>query len=312
MISNSKLSQTFLHALLGATLLLGASAAPALAQDQDGERRFWPPNFRPAAAAKTATNKPGTSRYRRTSPALPRESSPATAGDDSVLGITIWLVTPPEEKEKDGARILVPKTGKKTDLIAKRVEASTKFAPGQKVRLSIEAPRAGYIYVLDREQYADGSFSDPYLIYPLDPVNDDNRVTKGRVFEIPNVGEEPYFEVKTLGGDGKAQVAEQLTVLITPAPLKELPKTVKNGEGNYDPVVLPRAQVEEWEKQWATQVEQAELEGGAGQLYTTREQTAGSSKKPLTQADPLPQTVFRIAAKPGKPLLVKLPLQIGK
>jgi hypothetical protein len=308
MINTLKLSATYLFLLLSTSLLIGVSAVPAWAQEQDSERRFWPPSARPAATTPSAA-RPKV-RYRRTSPALSTDS-PATATDDSVLGITIWLVAPPAEKEKDGARILTPKTGKKTDLIAKRVEASTKFTPGQKVRLSIEAPRSGHLYIIDREQYADGTFSDPYLIYPLDPVNDDNRVTKGRVFEIPNVGDDPYFEVKTLG-DGKAQIAEQLTVLITPTPLKELPKAVKNGEGNYDPVVLPRAQVEEWEKQWATQMEQAELEGGAGQLYTTREQTAGFSKKPLTQADPLPQTVFRVAAKPGKPLLVKLPLQIGK
>lgn len=309
MIGKLQFSPTLLLALLSAMLLQGGLALVARAQDQDGERRFWPPSARPAAPTPSAS-KP-KARYRPTSPLLPKDSPTVT--EDSVLGITIWLVTPPEEKEKDGARILVPKTGKKTDLVAKRVEASTKFAPGQRVRLSIEVPRDGYLYVIDREQYADGSFSDPYLIYPLDPVNDNNHVTKGRVFEIPNVGEEPYFEVRTLGSGDKPQIAEQLTVLVTPTPLvKELPKAVKNGEGDYEPVLLPRAQVEQWEKQWATQVEQAELEGGAGQLYTTREQVAASGKKPLTQADPLPQTVFRVAAKPGKPLLVKLPLQIGK
>lgn len=301
-------------AFFALAVCLAALLAPnafAQTQDEDTARRFWPPNFRPPAA-KPSKPKPVAIRYRRTSPAL----SETVAANDSVLGITIWLVTPPaanNPKEQESERILVPKTGKKTNLIAKRVEASTKFSPGQKVRLSLEVPRSGFLYVIDREQYEDGSFSDPYLIYPLDPVADDNRVSKGRVIEIPKVGEDPYFEVQPLDTAGKSrQVAELLTVLVTPTPLKELPKATRNAEGDYEPILLPRAQVEEWEKQWATQVEQAELEGGAGQLYSSRELAAGTRKQRLTNADPLPQTVFRVAAKPGRPLLVKLPLNVGK
>ncbi|MEP7340520.1 MAG: hypothetical protein ABI977_22500, partial [Acidobacteriota bacterium] len=168
-------------------------------------------------------------------------------------------------------------------------------------------------YVIDREQYEDGSMSDPYLAFPVD-AKDDNKVEAGRVIEIPNSsGEEPYLEVQPLRSDNpKTQVAEVLTVLVSPTPLTGLPKPVRNDQGEYEPVKLSNADVEKWEKQWATQVEQLELEGGAGQSYTRSEQAAGNGKKRLTQDDPLPQTVFRVATKPGKPLMVKLPLKISK
>lgn len=311
----------FNHFVITTALTLFACAS-ASAQDQDTERRFWPPNYRPAPAAAKPT--PSTSRpsYKRTSPPLEKGSISTAAERNSVVGITIWRLRPfedlasakPKEKEQDIARILVVRKGKKSEMAAERVEASTAFTKGQMLRMSIEIPRSGYLYVLDREQYEDGTVSAPYLIYPLNPIKDDNKVTAGRVIEIPNGGDEPFFEVQPLKQDNpKLQTAELLTVLVTPIPLENLPKVTRDDEGNYTPVELPKADVEKWEKLWGAQVEQLELEGGAGQTYTRSEQAAGaSSKKRLTSDDPPPQTYFRVAAKPGKPLMVKLPLKIGK
>ena len=316
----TRFSQTF--AIIAAGVMLLALSSLAFAQDQDTERRFWPPNYRPAAPAATKPA-PATrpTRYKRTSPALEKDAIPTAVEKDTVVGITIWRLRDIEEADKnvaqrgkeDGARILVVRKGKKSAFAAERVVASTAFTAGQKLRLSIEIPRSGYVYDIDREQYEDGSLSDPYLAFPVD-AKDDNKVEAGRVIEIPNAsGEEPYLEVQPLRSDHpKSQVAEVLTVLVTPTPLAGLPKPVRNDQGEYEPLKLSNADVEKWEKQWATQVEQLELEGGAGQTYTRSEQAAGSGKKRLTQDDPLPQTVFRVAAKPGKPLMVKLPLKISK
>lgn len=310
----------FNHFVITTALALFACTS-ASAQDQDTERRFWPPNYRPApAAAKPA---PSTSRpsYKRTSPPLEKGAISTAAERNSVVGITIWRLRPfedlastkPKEKEQDIARILVVRKGKKSEMAAERVEASTAFTKGQMLRMSIEIPRSGYLYVIDREQYEDGSVSAPYLIFPVDP-KDDNKVAAGRVVEIPNGGEEPFFEVQPLKQDNpKLQTAELLTVLVSPTPLENLPKLSRDSEGNYLPIELPKADVEKWERLWGAQVEQLELEGGAGQTYTRSEQSAGaSSKKRLTSDDPPPQTYFRVAAKAGKPLLVKLPLKIAK
>ncbi len=294
-------------------LVIVGFGALVFTQDQkDTERRFWPPNYRPAASKPSV--KPRTGRYRRTTPALEKEAIPTAAEKESVVGITIWRLRPPVANEKDAARILRVRKGKveESSFTAERVEASTAFTTGQMLRLSIEVPRSGYLYLIDREQYADGSVSEPYLVYPLDPVNHENRVEAGRVIEIPKGSDEPYFEVDPLRNEGKVQNAEILTVLVTPKPLEGLPKAVRNTEGGYDPIQLPEADVQKWERLWETQVEQLELEDGAGKVYTRSEQLAGAKRKRLTQNDPLPQTLFRVAAKPKSPLLVKLPLKIEK
>jgi hypothetical protein len=309
-MSNEKLiiNLRFIRLLFALALCIGGLMTIGAAQDQedDTSRRFWPPNFRPAA--KQSSTAPKTNRYKRTTPALPKDAIAVNTMKDAVIGITVWRLRP--SKETDEARILVKKSGK--SWTPERVEAGTTFSEGQMLRLSIEVPRTGYLYVIDREQYADGRLSDPYLIFPTNTASDENRVAAGRIVEIPNQSDDQaYFEVTPLRAAGQAaQVAEVLTVLVTPTPLKELPK---RASGDDSPLQLSRAMVERWEKEWGAQVEQLELEDGAGKAYTRSEQSAGGDpEKRMTQDDPLPQTILRVALKPGMPLMVKLPLRIGK
>ncbi|MBK8315722.1 MAG: hypothetical protein IPL01_17625 [Acidobacteria bacterium] len=293
--------------LLLICLLSGLMTGLAQGQDEDATRRFWPPNFRPGAAAPSAA-KPRQDRYKRTSPALAKDKLPLDSTADNVVGITVWRLRP--AKETDEARILVKKSGKAVQWTPERVEAQTTFSEGQMLRLSIEIPRTGWLYVIDRELYADGSMSDPYLIFPTNPASNENRVSAGRVVEIPNQqDEQAYFEMKSLGRDGgPAQVAEMLTMIITSSPIKDLPQ---RAAGDDSPILLSKSLVEKWEKEWAAEFEQLELEGGAGKSYTKAEQSVGSKPaKTLSQDDALPQTVFRVAMKSGKPLVVKLPLKI--
>ena len=59
---------------------LSVSIAFAIPQQSEAEssRRFWPPNFRPAAATHKA--KPKIAKYRRTTPALSQEASTTSGG----------------------------------------------------------------------------------------------------------------------------------------------------------------------------------------------------------------------------------------
>ncbi len=288
------------------TLCLAGFITIGAAQDQEDNtsRRFWPPNFRPPATRPAPSAK--TTRYKRMTPALPKDASSPESIRNAVIGITVWRLRP--SKKTDVARILVKKSGE--DWTPERAEAGAKFKEGQALRLSIEIPRTGYLYVVDREQYADGSFSDPYLIFPHNPGSNENRVTSGRVIEIPNQSDEKaYFEVKPLREGRKSpQTAEILTVIVSSTPLKDLPKAAPDDSG----LKLPSAMVEKWEQEWNAIVEQLEMEGGAGVAYTPAEKAAGANKtKRLTQNDPLPQTIFRVAIEQGKPLMVKLPIKIG-
>ncbi|HZS07393.1 MAG TPA: hypothetical protein VFD58_21335 [Blastocatellia bacterium] len=305
----TKLRGSFLACII--LLSLTGLLAVAVPQDDDTSRRFWPPNFRPAPARTAATPKPV--RYRRTTPALPKDAIPTETAREAVIGITVWRLRP--AKESDDTRILVTKGGKKTNWTPERVEAGMAFPAGQMLRLSIEVPRTGWLYVIDREEYADGTLSDPYLIFPLNPASDANKVTAGRVIELPNQSDDQaFFEVNSLRGAGQpVQVSERLTVLVTPEPLKELPKPTVNAQGEPQPLRLPASKVDEWEKKWGAQTEQLEMENGAGTAWTRAEQAAGASaERQLTSDDPLPQTIIRIAARPGSPLLVRLPLRIAK
>src|SRR5262249_34370057 len=182
-----------------------------------------------------------------------------------------------------------------------RVEADTIFAPGERVRLGVESPRDGYLYVIDREQYTDGSVSDPYLIFPS-LLNRDgaNSVAAGKVIELP---ERSAFQLKS---DRPDYAGEVLTILVTTEPLKD----VKPGSVA---VKLNSEMVAQWEKQWAGEFERFELVGGAGKTYTKAEKEAGQDgARALNQDDAMPQTLYHVDVKSGSTVLVKVPVCIEK
>jgi hypothetical protein len=45
-------------------------------------------------------------------------------------------------------------------------EAETPLTEGKKARVGIETVQNGYAFVIDREQYTDGMFGVPNLIFP--------------------------------------------------------------------------------------------------------------------------------------------------
>jgi hypothetical protein len=79
------------------------------------------------------------------------------------------------------------------------------------------------------------------------------------------------------------------------------------------PLPLSSQQLAQWENQWGALTEKFEMAGGAGKSWTKAEQEAGArARRQLTQDDPGPQTIYQIAVKPGKPLLVKVGLRYSQ
>ena len=301
--------------LLALCLICFCLAPLALAQqEEEGTRGLWPPSFRPAAPAAAKPKPRPSVAYKRVTPRLnPAPNAPTNrlneADAETTLGLTLWRLRPEaaaEAKQAELGRILVTVGGEKKSWIPERVEANTPFAFGQMVRLSIEVPRSGFLYVIDREQYTDGSFGLPYLVFPQKA--NENAVTAGRVVEIPNQQAERFaFRFDPPKESARPLAAEMLTLIVTPKPLAEL--TAFIGTAN----ALDPALVAKWERDYGGQVEQLELKNGAGSLYTLAEKKAGLTRSAaLTDEDPLPQTIFRVAAKPGSPLVVRLPLRIGQ
>ena len=75
---------------------------------------------------------------------------------------------------------------------------------------------------------------------------------------------------------------------------------------------LTKAQFAEWERQWSAPSERLDQDSSVGTAYTDAEKQAGAGgSAQLTQEDPMPQTIFRVAAGAGKPVLVTVPLKLG-
>ncbi|MDT7780869.1 MAG: hypothetical protein QOC99_3381 [Acidobacteriota bacterium] len=224
---------------------------------------------------------------------------------ERLVGITIWRLRP--SMEGDEARMLVHKESEakrdETEWTPVRVETSAPLAEGDKVRVSIESPSTGFLYVINREQYANGFLGEPTLIFPTTRTRSgDNRVEAGRVIEIPaQQDNDPYFTV-TSSGARPDQVGELLTIIVTEQPLQGL-------SIGRDALRLTGKQMSDWGRWESDDVEAIAQVGGAGKLWTRAEQEAGASEwRKLEQHEALPQTIYRVRTKPGDPLMVTIPL----
>ncbi len=222
----------------------------------------------------------------------------------SQIGITLWRLRE-VTGNVTGGRLLVRENGKSSSWVPERVAADTTFRLGDYVRLSIESPRDGYLYVIDRELYSNGSTGPAMLIYPwADMRGADNRMRPGKLVDIPAQEDNPsYFTASPSSPD---QVGEILTVIITTSPLN-LPISDK-------PIEISKADVEIWEKTWGGDSDRFEMEGGAGETWSVQEQQAATGKgsRQLTRDDPAPQTIYRISTADNKAVLVNVQLRYAK
>lgn len=271
----------------GAALLVACGSFALGAQDET-TRSITPEKFLKARPAPAATTARPT--YRRADPRKPAMKIPA--GSEPIeLGVTIWRLR--VARSGDVARLLVQEAESTTQLTPERVAVGAPLAPGDRVRLSIESPRAGYLYVIDREEYADGTSSEPFLIFPTTRTRGgDNNVAGGRLIEIPSQEDRPpYFTMRPSRPD---QTGERLTIVVTTEPLKDLTP-------GAEPLKLARALVDDWEARGSAapeNVERLEMIGGAGRVWSRAEQRAGAdATRLLRQDDPPPQTLFRVLVR---------------
>ena len=183
--------------------------------------------------------------------------------------------------------------------IAERVEADTQFHDGDFLRFSIESPRAGYLYVVDRDWFTNGDLGETSLIFPIQ--GDDNRLVAGRLIDIPAQDQAPFRATPKPN-----QAGEILTIIVTSAPLK-LPISDQ-------PLPISNTQLTEWEEMWGATTERFELQGGAGRFRTRQEQQAASRKgtRQLTRDDPAPQTIYLLAPRNTGAFLFNLKLRYTK
>ncbi|HZI60148.1 MAG TPA: hypothetical protein VFD62_05530 [Pyrinomonadaceae bacterium] len=278
--------------ILGFVILFLITSTLVVAQKSDeATRKLWDTAYIAAAAGKKTARRHSSRKYRIATPNVPIDN----VVPESVVGVTIWRLRPAGRAES-GERIIVHDDNAK-EYVPERISQNTRLNAGDRVRISVEAARNGYLYVIDRELYADGTLGEPYLIFPTTrTLNGDNQVSVGKLAEIPAQEDSPpFFTIRKSRPD---QVAEMVSVLVTPTPLEGVQITDKAQK-------LTEAQVAKWEKSWSDSVGRLEMET-VGQKWTREEKDAAGTRT-LTASAPPPQMLF-YRPKSNEGIFVKLRL----
>ena len=280
---------------LGISLFMLVLASAAATQQQtpataQGE------NDRSIIADEFLKNRPKTGRkklqttYRLATSARKRSDQP-----ELQVGVTIWKFEPATAGSSNAERSAYGSYWSRRDWIPRRVEADVKFHKGDSLRISIESPRDGYLYVVNRDWLADGTYGETNLIFPTQ--SEDNRLQAGKLIDIPAQDEPPFK-----ASPHPNQSSELLTIIVTSSPLK-LPL-------GPNAIRVSKRQLSEWEERWGGQAARLEMNGGAGQVRTTEEELAASPTRArqLTREDPMPQTIYSLVPKNRDGLLFNLVL----
>ena len=267
-------------------------------QDDEATRQLWDTAFINQGNKRPGTKKPARRNYRIVTPQIPvMDVSP-----DTVIGVTLWRLRPTRSADT-GERIITHEGPDSVTWLPERVSSSGRLSEGDRIRMSIEAARTGYLYVVDQEQYADGSKGEPYLIFPTTRTRGgDNAVKAGRVIEIPAQDDSPpYFTLKRTRVD---HLGENIIVLVSPTPIEGLAISEKA-------LRLSDETLAKWEKAWGAQTGRLEMVNGDGKPWTRQEKEAGAdSTRSLREDEPAPQTIYyRAGANNTDPALVKVELR---
>ncbi len=223
--------------------------------------------------------KPRSRFYRLASSPRQRRADESSSGTWQV-GVTIWKLQP---------------RSRQLERVSRRVEADTKFHEGDLLRISIESPIEGYLYIIDRDWFTNGSGGETNLIFPV--RGEHNRLKPGRLIDIPTEDEASFKATPKPN-----QTAEMLTIIVTLSPLR-LPLA-------NNPLPITNTQLSDWEKRWSAITDRYEMNEGAGQTRTIEEQQAAahSGTRQLTRDDPSPQTIYRLVPKNRDGILFNLML----
>jgi hypothetical protein len=238
-------------------------------------------------------------------PARPNRPAPA-ARQDSIVGLTLWRMRPAKGSDQVKFRGLVHESDKPDDdavWSAERAPMDTAFTPTEYLRLSIESARKGFLYVIDRDVYADGTMSAPNLVFPTKRLlGGDNRVEPGVPIEIPGGDDRPpVFRLKKTRDD---QVSVRLSLIVATEPIREI-------DPKQNARKLSAEQVASWEKQWGAKVQQFGNPASIGQAYTSAEQEAAkSSGHPLGPDDPAPTMLMKSTGSPQQPMMGSVVLKV--
>ena len=230
----------------------------------------------------------------------PAEPQTRPAPDDLFVGLNLWRMRLAEASAPVRVRGLKHRTDPEgaKEWTAERIALAQPVAEGEILRISVESAQSGYLYIINRDVYANGDRSQPILIFPtLSLRGGNNRVEPGVPVELPDFRDQPpAFTVERTRAD---QNGIELLLMVTPKPLAEI--SVRNSEQG-----LREEQVASWVRAWGSNVDVTEDSSTVGAVYTLAERRAAGDdpSRPLGPDDPVPLTLFHRQGRPEAPMLV--------
>lgn len=259
------------------------------------------------------SNKPTlpTSKKARVNRKLVKEEKRSSEARASI-GVTLWRVENKELKEEPtkSVRYHAAKVGN-TKMVAERVGLKTELTVEDKIRLTIEVPFDGYLYIVDQERYSENGapkVGEPVLIFPDMRIREGRNDVRRRLLTgIPSDKDDPpYFNLEPLNSKGSTLLEDIITIIVTEEPIKELPAR----EGAY------RVPGEVFNKlRGATKSVRKIIEGKKREIYTQAEKEAemGEIEKGLNyEGDPLPDNVYEVEYDSNIGFAVSIPLVVSQ
>ena len=225
---------------------------------------------------------------------------------ESVLGMNLWHMRLADSSSPVKTRGLTHKkldpTGKR-EWTPERVTLDEAIPEGELVCLSFESANPGYLYIIDRDVFQDGTKSAPTLRFPTKQIRGgDNLVGPGVLIQIPGPQDDPpAFTVELIRKD---QVGILVTLILSRKQLPEISVPP-------DAIQLNEALVSRYERDYGSGVQMVEDKSMANAVSTLAEKAAASdTAHPLGDKDPLPITLFHRATHPGQPMLASALIKV--
>jgi hypothetical protein len=232
-----------------------------------------------------------------------RPVEPAAA----LIGFTAWELRPSIASDPPRARAIIQPPPKPEQARAEPEEFTPVRLPiqgglriGTKFWLGIETSRSGYLYVIDREVFDQGRLGEPFLIFPTERIRQgNNRIASGDLIRLPGDGANPpYWVLESSQADYRGEL---VTIILTPQPVPELRS--QSERAPLDPAWLAG-----FEKTWGAQAAHV-FRGNAGEFAAPAEL---NPVPVLGRADPPPENIYRVDVKPGRPVVMSVPISIQR
>ncbi|HBB94068.1 MAG TPA: hypothetical protein DC054_01640 [Blastocatellia bacterium] len=210
------------------------------------------------------------------------------------VGVTIWRVGHGHSKG-------LAQVGEEQE----RLDTNAPYTNGDTIRLIIESATTGYMYIVDQEEYSDGSYSPAMLVFPtLKTRKGNNLIEAWSQVEVPAYPAVWRFQPRELeeGEVRKVQVAEVLTIVVSP---KALVDSARIGDKQ---LALNKGEFEGWRKEPQRPVQQFDVENLLGQITKSRilEQVGSEG---ATEDEFVTQTIYQVAKRVANPIIVTVPLR---